>query len=547
MRCVQDLGFVGFIGLLCFTLLYGQEKQVDWGQIQGNFQLDAQYYNKDSLIGAPVVPEKMRAAGFANLLYTRGKLSAGIRYEAYQYPLLGFDPRYKGEGIPYRFVTYSDDHFELTAGNFYEQFGSGMILRTYEERGLGYDNVFDGFRLKVNPYKGIYLKALIGKQRLFFAKSDGVVRGFDGEISINELLDSAMINSPFQIRIGGSFVSKYQKDQDPVYILPENVGAYAGRLFISYKNLSWETEFMQKENDPSTVNKFIYKPGQGLLTTLNYSNSGLGISLATKRTDNLNFRSDRTETGNNLMINYLPALTKQHSYALAATIYPYASQPNGEMAFQAEITYKFKKETAIGGKYGMDLTLNASTVYGLDTSKVIPYIGYESPFFKIGKTKFFHDFNIEINKRLTDKFKFTLNYLNFYYHKDIIQGLSGYGVVRANIGIVEMQYKIKPKHALRSELQLLHTKQDEGSWALALIEYTFSPNWFFAVLDQYNYGNPNAHKRIHYFFTSVGRNYKKNRFILSYGRQRAGIFCVGGVCRNVPASNGFTFTVLSNF
>jgi hypothetical protein len=112
---------------------------------------------------------------------------------------------------------------------------------------------------------------------------------------------------------------------------------------------------------------------------------------------------------------------------------------------------------------------------------------------------------------------------------------------------MELQYKIKPKHALRTELQMLYTKQDEGSWAMALLEYTISPKGFFALMDQYNYGNPVEKKRIHYFFGSLGRNFGNNRLILSYGRQRAGIFCVGGVCRNVPASNGFTFTVISNF
>jgi len=34
---------------------------------------------------------------------------------------------------------------------------------------------------------------------------------------------------------------------------------------------------------------------------------------------------------------------------------------------------------------------------------------------------------------------------------------------------------------------------------------------------------------------------------VNYGRQRAGIFCVGGVCRQVPAANGLTLSVTSTF
>jgi hypothetical protein len=80
-----------------------------------------------------------------------------------------------------------------------------------------------------------------------------------------------------------------------------------------------------------------------------------------------------------------------------------------------------------------------------------------------------------------------------------------------------------------------------------LIEYTISPHYFFALLDQYNYGNADSKQRIHYFTASMGYIKDSNRFSVSYGRQRAGIFCVGGVCRNVPASNGVTLSITSSF
>ena len=69
----------------------------------------------------------------------------------------------------------------------------------------------------------------------------------------------------------------------------------------------------------------------------------------------------------------------------------------------------------------------------------------------------------------------------------------------------------------------------------------------FSVLDQYNYGNKEEAKKIHYFFGTVGYINKANRFTLSYGRLRAGTLCVGGVCRVVPASNGVSFSITSSF
>jgi len=80
---------------------------------------------------------------------------------------------------------------------------------------------------------------------------------------------------------------------------------------------------------------------------------------------------------------------------------------------------------------------------------------------------------------------------------------------------------------------------------MGLAEYTISPHYFFAVQNLYNYGNTD--KKLSYPTVSTGYNNGTSRFALSYGKQRAGIFCVGGVCRNVPASNGISLNITSSF
>ena len=66
------------------------------------------------------------------------------------------------------------------------------------------------------------------KQRYFFEKGEGIVRGADLEIHSDELI-SNWNHAKTKILLGGSFVSKYQADTDPLLKLPENVGAIAGR------------------------------------------------------------------------------------------------------------------------------------------------------------------------------------------------------------------------------------------------------------------------------------------------------------------------------
>ena len=110
-----------------------------------------------------------------------------------------------------------------------------------------------------------------------------------------------------------------------------------------------------------------------------------------------------------------------------------------------------------------------------------------------------------------------------------------------------MTYKLSQKHSLRMELQGLFTKQDKGNWAAATIEYTVAPKWVFSLQDEYNYGNDIVDNRLHYFNAAFDYTKNTTRIGLSYGRQREGLLCVGGVCRYVPAANGITLTITSSF
>lgn len=525
-----------------------------WGEIHGNVQFDAQYYNPDSAIGAPAVPEEFLMNGYTNLIYTKGKFTAGLRYEGYYNVLQGFDKRYDGQGLPYRFASFDVDFLSITVGSFYEQFGSGMILRAYEERGLGLDNFIDGARVKSHILGGIYLKAVVGKQRYYFSHGEGLVRGFDAEISLNETF-KALKEKKARFTLGGSFVSKFQKDENTDLELPQNVGAWAARFNFTHTGFGLSAEYVSKGQDPQASNQLLlpngdlrpnYNTGDALLATATYSQKGLGVVASVKRTDNMNFRSDRSATLFDLNMNYLPALTKQHTYLLAGGLYPYATQPNGEWAFQADASYVIPKKSKLGGKYGMNIAVNYSRVHDLDKTINENGTGYNAEFFGVGKL-FFQDINIEINKKIHKNHKLTIKYLNMYFDIDVIQGHSGEEPVKSNIIIAEMTHRVSKRHAIRWELQGLFTKQDQRDWAALVLEYTWSPHVFVAFVGQYNYSNPIKDKRIFYPTVQVGYTTGATRVTLQYGRQRAGIFCVGGVCRNVPASNGVALSISTSF
>ncbi len=544
--------------------ILAQNSSIDAGSVHGNFQIDAQYYQPDSLIGAPKVPEKMLSNVFGIINYQKGKFSAGLRYEAYNNVMQGFDSRYKGQGITNRFARYQDKLLDITIGSIYEQFGSGLLFRTYYEPGLLYDNALDGISVVSNPYKGITLKGLAGKQRSFFTVGPGIVRGLDGEVNINELFDTITKNLKTKVILGGGFVSKFQPDQDPDFNLPENVASYGGRINIIREGFNFFGEYIVKENDPSAANfsvvegqkYYSYKTGDALFISSSFATNGFSFLLQLKRIDNMNFRSDRDASLTNLLINFLPATTKQHTYLMPAYS-PYATQPNGEVGGLAELQYKFKKGTILGGKYGTEITVNYSHASGLKqigvSDSATKSTLYKTRYDEIG-TDYYHDFFVEITKKFSKKLKANVMYANQFYNINIVQfGTSnaGFNNIISNIGVVDITYKYKSNGTIRLETQgLFRDNKDTlnlGSWVSAMVEWTPNSHFFIAVLDQYNYGNPIDKLKLHYLLVTGGYSNGPHRISVSYGKQRAGIFCVGGVCRTVPASNGFAISITSSF
>ena len=538
----------------CF-FAFSQESNI--GVINGDFNLNLQSYQEDSKIGAEAQDEIVLNNAYLNLNYTRGNFATGIRYESYLNALADFDPEFKGNGIMYRYVTYSIDNLEITAGNYYEQLGSGLIFRSYEEKGLGIDNAMDGVRLKYVPIDGLYLKTFIGKSRTHFTYSDGIFRGADAELNINEILNSELKT---KIIFGGSFVSRYQQRDNLIFQIPQNVSAYASRINLMHGKWSYFGEYAYKINDPANVlsqSQMNYANGTAFTQNITFSKRGFGISAEMHRTDNMTFKSDRDRDGKAYIINYIPTLSKPHTYSLLA-LYPCATQADGELGIQFDIFYKFKKGSRLGGKYGTKIAINYSQINALEggPSFLNDSRTHTPTFINFDEVLHYQDFNISVAKKINRKLNTNFIFANQTYNKDVLEGkpIGDYGILNSTILVSDISYKIKDGHTIRLELQTLMSSQiedgkqpKEGDWSMSLIEYTISPHWFLSIQDMYNYGNEDINKQLHYVNINAGFIKGANRFEIGYGKKREGIFCVGGVCKTVPSSNGFSLSVSSSF
>ena len=529
------------------------------GHVTGNVQIDGQMSRADSIIGSEDVAEKLLMNARADILYQNGDFSAGLRFEAYQNPMLGFDARYKGQGVANYFVSYNGDWLSVTAGNFYEQFGSGMILRAYEDRYLGIDNSLLGLNVQLRPWKGVTLKALAGKQRFFWEYGRGLVRGVDGEVNLNSVVKD-MEESKLRVTLGAGFVSKYEEDEsipsadNPDYRLnlPLNVGAAAFRTDMTYGRWNLTAEYALKGQDPSVMNGYIYRPGEALMLNLTYSMKGFSANLQAKHIDNMCFKSVRSQTGEMLYINYIPAITKQHTYAFL-TMFPYATQVTGEEGLQADVMYKIKKGTALGGKYGTDLHLNGSVIYGLDTVVTggAGTDGYTAKW--LGKGDLYYaDLSLEVAKKLSKTVKLTATYA-YQMFNPVVEGHEP-DLYHNHVVVGDVSWRVSKKHSLRFEAEWMgsdskydpaegHTDRRAGDWVMGLVEWNIGSHWFVSASDQYAYNDGIGN----YYNLSAGYNLGATRLQVGYGKQREGLLCIGGVCRQVPAANGLTFSLTTSF
>lgn len=529
--------------------------------LSGSLQTDILFPEEDEAIGTGKYSDDCLSNTYLDLNLLSKYVDAGARLEYMKAPLPGFEAGFKGQGLPYVFVTGKFKGVELTAGDFYEQFGSGFVLRAYEERSLGIDNSIRGGRLKFSPYKGISVRMLGGNQRYYWERSNGYLFGGDVELSIDQWSKRMQDNMWF-LTLGGSYVGKYEKADDVIFPnpsdittklnLPEIVNAFDVRASLQKGNYSFLAEYAMKSYDPSAIamkynvegassKNYIYRNGTAAMLSGSYSKRGMSILLQVKRSDNMDFRSQRSVTGSALTVNHLPAFAYQHTYALAA-LYPYATQPDGEWAYQGEFRYNFKRRTALGGKYGTDIRVNFSHVRSIDHqwlpnkwNGLAGSDGYKSDFFKQGEL-YYQDLHVDISKKLSRSFKGSFMYMWQKYNQMVVEGHSINGdMVNSHIFITEGKYTINDRLTLRAELQYLHTKQAEGDWGYALVELTVLPYLMFTASDMYNFGATDQH----YYLGMVTFNHKGHRLAASYGRTRAGYNCSGGVCRYVPASKGF--------
>ena len=549
--------------LLCIPLFgFSQDgDKKDYGTLSGGIESNSQYYIDDSKTGDFEEDDPFRSNNYLRLNYDYKNWFAHIQVESYEpNAILNFYPKYKGTDVGTFAVGYKSSKFEATLGHFYEQFGSGLILRSWEDRQLGINNSIRGANVKYRPTNALAFSALYGRQRDGFEVSDGSIYGFNAEIGLSSLFKFENTG----LDLGLSYVGR---DEDLDISNPNFeslTNSFSARLDFSEGNIYSSIEYIKKGEDVySELGNIIedrYFDGSALLFNFGYAKSGLGIDATFRRMENMAFFSERDESANVFnqnYINFIPALTKQHDYGLT-NIYVYQSQPrlsfnpifkSGEIGGQVDIFYNIKKGSTLGGKYGTKLAFNYSTWSGLKGSFNINDRTYEDTDFLGFGEKYFEEFSLEARKKWSPKWASIFTVVNTFYNARFVE--DRIGEVNATAIVGEVTRKFEGSKSLRLELSHLfsddETSERAEDWAGGTIEYNFNSRLSVYATDIWNYGNPDEDRQIHYY--TFGGSYTKGatRVMASYGRQRGGLVCVGGICRFVPENTGFSLSVSTSF
>ncbi len=539
---------VGFILLTLFN-----QKLNAQGNIVGNFRLNMDFYDRDTsirAIGPNYEYNKSSANAWMQTIYTNSEygIEAAIRFDGNYNSILQNPPKpISFYGIGNWYIKKKIDNLQVTAGYIYEQYGSGVALRTFEERNLGIDNALFGIKASYKFSDNLSAKAIAGTQKFQLRFLDAFVKGFNIEYNKD-------INDSFGFNMGGSIVNRTLTLEDRETIDKE-VATYPNSAYFQtpynntvfnlynttrYKSLTWYLEGAYLTSgalfNALLANDYFNKPGYSIMSSITFIKPKLGVTIQNRMVENFQFQSTQTGAANDFNLNnnrrlsFLAPINKQNSLRLPAR-FQIAPNEIGEIANSIDITYSFSKKVVLNFNYSM-----------IDT------IGWKDPYYK----EAFID--IEYKKLFNGKLDNHFGFQYIYYNQRRYLGGNEPTNIQSYTFFLENTLRLSRKKSIRTELQYQDAKLDIGKSIFALIEYNIAPSWSFSISDLYTF-QPNPHYEVvseyqkpHHFY-SLFASYTKNttRFTLAYAKQLAGIVCTGGVCRFEPAFSGLRAQLTTSF
>lgn len=534
--------------LVCLsTILNAQENLL----IYGGFQSNANVFLRDSQIGAAGIPQYdhqiFGGEVWLDLNASYAGFNAGLRFDMFNNSnLLYPQDSYTDQGIGRWFINKEIDKLDLTVGYLYDQIGSGIIYRAFEERAQLLDNGLLGASVKYAFNSNWSAKVFTGKQRNLFNVYNSVVKAamLNGYFTPSD-------SSSWSISPGMGFVNRTYGDEivnelanvsgnylpvdqfKPSY----NTNAFSFFNTLHWGPLNWYAEAAFKPQDViydplairslpkgnSSLGKFKEIDGSVFYTSIGYAAKNFGITIEGKRTEGFDFRADPRvdpRAPNRGLITYIPPMARINTFRLTSYYFP-ATQFINEMAYQIDL------------KYGLGSHWNFS--FNLSDIRDLSF-----------KNEYYKEYNGEIVYKVEDHWQASLGLQTQQVNVNLYFGKAE-PTVHTITPYAEFLTYFNDRVSLRLESQYMHNRHDIGSWIFGLAELGISPHWLFELSGMYNTYNPKGGEKLFYPTAGAVYNFGNNRIGLRYVKQIQGIVCSGGICRLEPAFSGFRASITSTF
>jgi hypothetical protein len=526
----------------------------DGGQFSGGFAANANWFIRDERIGADNIPQYdyqlIGSESWLDLRYSNWGFDFGIRFDLFNNSnLLNPNGSYSDKGIGRWFARKQIDKLTITGGYIYDQIGSGIIFRAYEERPILLDNALYGVQLDYQFSDDWAGKVFTGKQKFLFDEYESVIKGasLDGFLSfgnedkgfwsmspglgvVNRTLSDEQMNNVIGILTTYSETDRFI----PVY------NVYLATVYntLSAGPLTWYVEGAYKTDDVffdpfatrttltggEGVSKYVLRDGFVAYTSLSLALKGFGVTVEYKRTEDFDIRADPLQNLNFGLMGYIPPMARVNTYRLTAR-YNAATQFVGEDAWQVDVRYSPNKKWSFAGNFSYIRNLEDILLY--------------------------REIFTEVVYKQKRKWQVTAGVQLQSYNQELFEGKPEVPMVETVTPYFEFLYKFSRRKSLRFEAQYMDTEQDFGSWIFALAEYAIAPSWLFEVSGMYNIDpnpdNPIVTEPLLYPTFGVVYSHKATRYGLRYVKQVEGVVCSGGICRLEPAFSGVRFQVNTTF
>ena len=223
-----------------------ENKERNLGHVTGSFETNTNVYLKDAKTFAAVPDGHFGSNNYLKVDYYNKRFSAGLQLEAYAPVAVGFPNILDKAALTNYYVAWTDKDFSVTAGTFYEQFGSGLLFRSWEDRALGLNNAVMGARVAYNFRDIVAVKALWGMPRFGMKFSDTQVRGADASFAISNMIGWQNV----YLALEGSVLDRYEKlsaSMEAEELSPNRLG-YSARVNFDVSGFFFKGEYVQSGN-----------------------------------------------------------------------------------------------------------------------------------------------------------------------------------------------------------------------------------------------------------------------------------------------------------